>query len=97
MTFNLFYSFVSQALSGTRITVGRQSTCDICLSDPQVSSKHCVIHNTYITDGGSTNGTLLNHHQLPKNVKTLLKKGDVLQLGNVQLFVSDTAPAGAET
>jgi len=53
------------------ITIGRDESCTICLTDPEVSSIHCRIsvpeEKTFILeDLGSTNGTFLNRKPLKK-------------------------------
>jgi pSer/pThr/pTyr-binding forkhead associated (FHA) protein len=35
----------------------------------------------YLTDSGSMHGTMLNSQRLPANTPTILKYGDVIQLG----------------
>jgi len=66
------------------ITIGRDESCTICLSDPEVSSMHCRIsvpeEKTFILeDLGSTNGTFLNRKPLKK--PTQIFYSDRLVLG----------------
>ncbi len=67
------------------ISIGRKHGNDIQLNDLTVSGRHALIvtmgEHTYVDDLGSTNGTLLNGARV---AKTLIKHGDVIQIGNYQ-------------
>ena len=67
------------------ISIGRKHGNDIQLNDLTVSGRHSLINvigdNTYIEDLGSTNGTLLNGARV---AKSLVKHGDLIQVGNYQ-------------
>jgi hypothetical protein len=67
------------------ISIGRKHGNDIQLNDLTVSGRHSLItvmgDNTYVDDLGSTNGTLLNGARV---AKSLLKHGDLIQVGNYQ-------------
>jgi hypothetical protein len=67
------------------ISIGRKHGNDIQLNDLTVSGRHSLItvmgENTYVDDLGSTNGTLLNGARV---AKSLLKHGDLIQVGNYQ-------------
>jgi pSer/pThr/pTyr-binding forkhead associated (FHA) protein len=82
------------ALAGTRwelhdavASIGRDPECAICLRDDSVSRQHAQIVRQragyYISDVGSSNGTLLNG--VPLIAPTLLAQGDVLRLGTIEL------------
>lgn len=73
------------------ISIGRKHGNDIQLNDLTVSGRHSLItvvgKNTYVDDLGSTNGTLLNGARV---AKSLLKHGDLIQVGNYQFtYFSD--------
>ena len=73
------------------ISVGRKHGNDIQLNDLTVSGRHSLItvmgDNTYVDDLGSTNGTLLNGARV---AKSMLKHGDLIQVGNYQFtYFSD--------
>ena len=73
------------------ISIGRKHGNDIQLNDLTVSGRHSLItvagQNTYVDDLGSTNGTLLNGARI---AKSLLKHGDIIQVGNYQFtYFSD--------
>jgi hypothetical protein len=67
------------------ISIGRKHGNDIQLNDLTVSGRHTLItvigKNTYVDDLGSTNGTLLNGSRVAKSV---IKHGDLIQVGNYQ-------------
>lgn len=66
-------------------TFGRRDGNDLVISDPYVSGKHGLIeveeNAVYLTDLGSTNGTVLNGAKLPANQRTRLEESDVVSLG----------------
>lgn len=74
------------------ISIGRKHGNDIQLNDLTVSGRHALIvsmgEHIYVDDLGSTNGTLLNGARISK---TLIKHGDVVQVGNYQFTYFDDA------
>ena len=74
-------------LSNTRYTIGRQTTCDIVISDNNVSRVHAelrLINNTWsIEDRGSTNGTRINGNLIVE--PTQLTPGDAIGFGSVTI------------
>lgn len=65
-----------------RYTIGRGEDCDICIPDPTVSSRHCVLskdeNGEYtVQDQGSTNGTLVNGVRVEGEAQ-VLTNADVL-------------------
>ena len=72
------------------ISIGRKHGNDIQLNDLTVSGRHSLIvkmgEHVYVDDLGSTNGTLLNGARV---AKTLIKHGDVIQVGNYQFTYFD--------
>jgi two-component system cell cycle response regulator len=70
-------------LADTRLTLGRDNDCDICLSDLSVSRHHARIQpgmdGYYVVDLQSTNGTFVNDK--PASM-CKLKDGDYLRFGN---------------
>jgi two-component system, cell cycle response regulator len=69
-------------VTGDRLTVGRQSQCEIMVDDEGVSRKHAFMERTtlgyVLTDNESTNGIFVNGTRLDRH---LLKDGDKVQLG----------------
>lgn len=72
-------------------TFGRREGNAIVISDPYVSGSHGAFEVTetavYLTDTGSTNGTVVNDAKLVANQKTLIGKDDVVRLGQIELRV----------
>lgn len=71
------------------ITVGRRSSNHIALpQDAYISGRHAEIttdnSGTYLTDLGSTNGTLINGQKLEPHERQLLLEGDEVQLGQTR-------------
>jgi hypothetical protein len=72
-------------------SIGRKHGNDIQLNDLTVSGRHALItkmgDHMYVDDLGSTNGTLLNGARIAKSI---IKHGDVIQVGNFQFtYFSD--------
>ena len=70
---------------------GRKTDNDVTISDPYVSGKHGVIEvaqdGVFVTDIGSTNGTMLNDAKLAPNMRTAITSEDVIRLGSIELKV----------
>lgn len=79
--------------------IGRNPKCDLVLSSPEVSRIHGRIvyaDETYhFVDIGSTSGSLLNGEAIPANDQRSLRPGDLLQLGEVFLYVQELSPPNA--
>ncbi len=81
-------------------TIGREDTCDVVISDRQVSRFHARLYpeenGIYLEDLASKNGTFLNTTRVEQ--PALLQDGDVIQIALLQQFVylsSDaTVPLG---
>lgn len=73
------------------ITIGRKPDNGIVISDSYISGRHAELTTdntgTYITDIGSTNGTVVNGQKLEPHERQLLLDGDEIQLGqNTYVF-----------
>ncbi len=72
---------------GKGVVLGRSSDCAVSLPDPYVSNRHARIilqdKKYYVTDLGSTNGTLLENHYL--TAPQILRNGSQLQIGGFTL------------
>lgn len=81
----------SEPLAPGQRTFGRRAECDIVIADPYVSGKHGLFEvddeGVFLTDTGSTNGTVLNEAKLPADARTRLAEGDVIRLGGVEITV----------
>lgn len=74
------------------IVIGRGSDCNLRLSSPQVSRRHCFLRvgrdGVSITDLDSSNGTYLNGQRIPSGRRAEVADGARLALGPVQFLVS---------
>lgn len=72
-------------------TFGRKSDNDVMIADPYVSGRHGIIEvaadGLFLTDTGSTNGTLLNDAKMGANMRTRITPDDVIRLGGLELRV----------
>lgn len=70
---------------------GRKAENDVQISDPYVSGKHGIIEiaedGVFVTDTGSTNGTMLNDAKLSPNMRTAITPEDVIRLGAMEFQV----------
>lgn len=78
-------------LEGRVISIGRQSTCDVSIVDPNVSRRHAEIHpdaDRYVlVDLGSTNGTRVNGGRIAEHE---LADGDQLTFGGTTLVFEES-------
>jgi pSer/pThr/pTyr-binding forkhead associated (FHA) protein len=78
-------------------TVGRVEDNAFQIPEPSVSSHHCEIirrgSDVVIKDLNSTNGTFINGQQVTG--EAVLKPGQILRLGQIELRLEDGAPASA--
>jgi len=76
--------------------IGRNPTCDLVLSNPEVSRVHGrIFYNgeTYhFADVESTSGSLLNGTVIAANDEYPLNVGDLLQIGETLLYVEELYP-----
>lgn len=76
--------------------IGRNQSCDLVLTSPEVSRVHGrVVYSEeayYYVDVGSTSGSLLNSAPVTANQRYLLRLGDLLQLGEILLYVEELSP-----
>ncbi len=83
-------------LTAERTTVGRVEDNTFQISDPSVSSRHAEIllrgTDIVIKDSNSTNGTLINGEKISEAV---LKPGQILRFGQVELKIDDGKPIPA--
>ena len=77
-------------------TVGRVEDNAFQIADPSVSSHHCEIllqgNDVVIRDLNSTNGSFINGEKITESV---LKPGQTLRLGQIELRIDDGSPAPA--
>ena len=76
-------------LKSQTVIIGRDSTADIIINDPEVSRNHCRLildRSYYLQDLGSTNGTFVDGSRLGGEPVRLVN-GQIIQLGsNVTLL-----------
>lgn len=76
--------------SGARVSLGRTHDNMLVIEDSTVSSVHAAFTlaangTLYVTDLGSSNGTVVNGVQIAMGDKTIVKAGDRLRFGDVEL------------
>jgi pSer/pThr/pTyr-binding forkhead associated (FHA) protein len=85
-------------LNVDRTTIGRVEDNLFQIAEPSVSSHHCEVHlrgdEVLIRDLNSTNGTFINGEKITESI---LKPGQMLRLGNVELKLDAPGAAAAAT
>jgi pSer/pThr/pTyr-binding forkhead associated (FHA) protein len=70
---------------------GRKAENDVAIVDPYVSGRHGLIEvaqdGYFLTDIGSTNGTMLNDAKLVPNMRTAITPEDVIRLGSMEFRI----------
>ncbi len=90
-----------EALTGSRVTIGRHPDNQIVLDDRTVSAHHARLERTLagwqVVDLGSTNGTTLDGQELPYNQPVPWSNHQTLRIGPFalqwQAFSATSAPA----
>jgi hypothetical protein len=97
MTVNREYDFPSEGA----LVFGRDSSCDVCLSDPFVSRRHARIikdGNAYIVeDLGSVTGTFVDGARINDLCVASIRDGTRIVIGATEMIVSLTDAAVVET
>ncbi len=87
------FAGVVHELKSERTTVGRLEDNAFQIAEPSVSSHHCEVilkgEEVVIKDLNSTNGTYINDQPITEAV---LKPGQILRLGKVELRLEDGKP-----
>lgn len=72
-----------------KVSVGRLEENAVCIPEASVSSHHCEVwlkgDDVIVKDLGSTNGSFINELQLAADKEAVLRPGQTLRLGQVQL------------
>lgn len=75
---------------GDRLMAGRSLSCDLVLPDKLLSRRHFILEKDsgffYITDCGTTNGTMVNGIRIVSRCR--LKNGDVIQAGSLYITIT---------
>jgi|SRR5436190_4492918 len=79
-----------------KTTIGRVEDNTFQIAEPSVSSHHCEVllkgSDVVVQDLNSTNGTYINGEKVTESV---LKPGQTLRLGQIEMRLETDAPAGA--
>ncbi len=74
------------------VVLGRASQCDVVLEHRQVSRRHATVTwsagGWCLEDLGSTHGTSVNGHPIPRSGRAPVRPGDELHLADVRLRLS---------
>jgi len=83
----------TQELKAEKTTVGRVEDNTFQITEPSVSSHHCEVllrgSDVVIRDLNSTNGTYINGEKVTERV---MKPGQILRLGQVEIRLETDAP-----
>jgi pSer/pThr/pTyr-binding forkhead associated (FHA) protein len=92
------YTGRSHELTVERTTVGRVEDNAFTIPEPSVSSHHCEIllkgNEVVVRDLDSTNGTFINDERITEGV---LKPGQILRLGQMELRLESGTPGAASS
>jgi pSer/pThr/pTyr-binding forkhead associated (FHA) protein len=87
----------SHELVAEKTTIGRVEENTFQIADPSVSSRHCEIllrgAEVVVKDLNSTNGSFIEGQQI--SAETVLKPGQILRLGHIQMRLETDAPLAA--
>lgn len=81
------------------IVIGRGADCNLRLSAPQISRRHCFLRvgrdEVSVTDLDSSNGTFVNGKRIPSGTRCQLANGSELSLGPIRfrIHIRDEAAA----
>src|SRR5580765_1675181 len=79
-----------------KTTIGRVEDNTFPIAEPSVSSHHCEIlmrgSEVVVRDLNSTNGTFINGEKV---TETVLKPGQILRLGQIEMRLETDAPPAA--
>lgn len=89
----------SYELKVDKTTIGRLDDNAFQIAEPSVSSHHCEVllkgSDVIVKDLGSTNGTFVNGEQVKEQTERLVKPGQILRLGSVEMRLETEASAAA--
>ena len=84
----------TQELKVDKTTIGRVEDNIFQIAEPSVSSHHCEVllrgKDVVVRDLNSTNGTFINGERV---TETVLKPGQILRLGQIEMRLETDAPA----
>ena len=83
----------TQELKVEKTTIGRVEDNTFQIAEPSVSSHHCEVllrgKDVVVRDLNSTNGTFINGEKITESV---LKPGQILRLGQIEMRLETDAP-----
>jgi pSer/pThr/pTyr-binding forkhead associated (FHA) protein len=86
----------TQELKAEKTTIGRVEDNTFQIAEPSVSSHHCEVllrgKDVVVRDLNSTNGSYINGEKITESV---MKPGQILRLGQVEIRLETDMPAGA--
>ncbi len=75
-----------------RLTIGRDSVCDLKIEDPKTSRVHCYVERrtdgVYVADNGSTNGLTVNGEKVDS---CRLVPGDTFRIGTTEIVLLESS------
>ncbi|MCX7934333.1 MAG: FHA domain-containing protein, partial [Planctomycetota bacterium] len=81
-------------MNGFTLSIGKSEDNDLVLDRPAISRRHCQIEShgagLMVRDVGSRNGTYLDGRRLEPQVAVPLAPGQVIQLGDFSLVLTET-------
>ena len=84
----------TQELKADKTTIGRVEDNTFQIAEPSVSSHHCEVllreKDVVVRDLNSTNGTFINGEKVTESV---IKPGQILRLGQIELRLETDTPA----
>jgi pSer/pThr/pTyr-binding forkhead associated (FHA) protein len=84
----------TQELKVDKTTIGRVEDNTFQIAEPSVSSHHCEVllrgNDVVVLDLNSTNGTYVNGEKVTESV---IKPGQILRLGQIEIRLETDAPA----
>ena len=84
----------TQELKLEKTTIGRVEDNTFQIAEPSVSSHHCEVelkgNEVLVRDLNSTNGTFINGEKVTEKV---IKPGQILRLGQIEMRLETDAPA----
>jgi len=98
---------LSEGFTGTaydlkvdKTTIGRVDDNSFPIPEGSVSSHHCEVllrgSDVVVHDLNSTNGTFVNGHQVTGGGETVIKPGQILRLGQVEIRLEDGSAQKAQ-
>jgi pSer/pThr/pTyr-binding forkhead associated (FHA) protein len=86
----------TQELKVDKTTIGRVEDNTFQITEPSVSSHHCEVlvrgGDVVVRDLNSTNGTFINGEKVTESV---IKPGQILRLGQIEMRLETDAPTGS--